>query len=310
MNSRLRMRWTWPLRVTPPPLVDAHTIERLHRAANAGNAPALLAQREVQHLLLGERQSAFAGRGYEFSENRAYLPGDEARFINWRAFARSGQLYRKTFYEERRPQLWLLVDRGASMCFGTRVRLKLAQAAQLALFHLFLAQRRALATGAVLFDAAAPVWFAPSQDRASQQSLIQALCAPCSPPPETESASALTAILQQCLVQLVPGCIVIVYSDFRELQASDMPVLHALAQRHSVYARHILDASEIALPTQGEYHFARGDEVTALDCGDSELAQRYRRQMQERHQCIADWFRQAEIDYQAYRADDDLLAAE
>lgn len=306
MISRLRERWTWPIRFTPPPLVDSRTIERIHAAANAPQAPTLAARREVQHLLLGERQSAFAGRGYEFADNRPYVPGDEARFINWRVLARSGQLYLKNFYEERRPPLWLLVDRGASMRFGTRVRLKLALAAQLALFHLFLAQRRALTTAAVLFDSR-PHWFAPSQDRASQQALIQALSAACPPLPDNAGAAALSTVLQQCQVQLAPGCIIMLYSDFHGLQAQDMPLLHALAQRHSVYAHHILDASESRLPQQGEYHFAQGDELTTVDCNDAGLAARYRQQMAQRHAEIADWFRQAGIDYQCYQADDELF---
>jgi uncharacterized protein (DUF58 family) len=306
MFTQLRARWS--TRFSPPPLVDELTVQRLYQAANATTAPTLLATREVQYLLLGERQSAFAGRGYEFAENLLYRAGDEARFINWRVLARTGQLYRKSFYEERRPPVWLLVDRGASMRFGTRTRLKVAQAAQLALLHLFVAQRLSLRIGAVLLDAQ-PHWFAPSQDRNTQQALIKQLCAGCAPLPETSSSGTLRTVLQQCQVQLAPGCIVILYSDFHELQASDMPLLHALAQRHSVYARHIIDVSEQALPTHGEYQFAFGEEQTTLNCNDAMLTDRYQQHMQQRHAEIATWLQQAGIDYQRYRADDDLLAA-
>jgi uncharacterized protein (DUF58 family) len=307
MKTRLLTRWAWPTRFSPPPLVDEQTLQRIYLAANAKIAPALLAQREVQHILLGERQSAFAGRGYEFAENQLYSPGDEARFINWRVLARTGQLYRKTFYEERRPPLWLLLDRSDSMRFGTRKRLKVALAAQLALFHLFLAQRSSLLTGGVLLDNE-PTWFAPTQDRGSQQALIRQLCAACPPLDEVTHRSGMRAILQQCQVQLAPGCIIILYSDFHDLQASDMQLLHALAQQHTVYARHIIDASEQALPAHGEYNFAQGEDTTALNCNDAALTTRYAQHMQQRHATIAEWFRQAGIEYQAYRADDDLFS--
>jgi uncharacterized protein (DUF58 family) len=306
-KTKLFSSWSWSSRFSPPPLVDEQTLQALHQAATSPLAPTLLARREVQHVLLGERQSAFAGRGYEFAENQLYTPGDEARFINWRVLARTGQLYRKTFYEERRPPLWLILDRGASMRYGTRTRLKVAQAVQLALFHLFLAQRHGLLTGAVLLDSK-PSWIAPTQDRASQQMLIKALCAPCPPLAETEHTAGLRAVLQQCQVQLTPGCIVILYSDFHDLQAADMPLLHALAQHHSVAARHILDVSEQTLPSRGEYNFAHGESVTTLDCHDAALATRYRQHMQQRQATLADWFRQAGIEYQLYRADEDLLA--
>jgi len=305
MKTRLRL--AWPVRFTPPPLVDEQTVQRIYQAASAPIAPTLVARREVQHILLGERQSAFAGRGYEFAENQVYSPGDEARFINWRVLARTGQLYRKSFYEERRPPVWLILDRSPSMRFGTRTRLKVALAAQLALFHLFLAQQRGLLTGAVLLDDTVR-WFRPSQDRGSQQLLIQQLCAACPPLPETQHTGNLRAILQQCQAQLAPGCIVILYSDFQQLQASDMQIVHALAQQHTLYARHIIDVSEESLPAQGEYSFVHGDQVTALDCNDAVLTTRYREHMQQRHATVADWFQQAGIDYQRYRADDDLFA--
>lgn len=301
----LREHWSWPPRFSPPPLVDAHTLARLHDAAHAPTAPALLARREVQHLLLGERQSAFVGRGYEFAENRPYVPGDEARFINWRALARTGELYRKTFYEERRPPVWLILDRGASMRFGTRVRLKLALATQLALYHLFLAQRNGLATGAVLFDSR-DQWFMPSRAGVQSQALIDSLCAPIMPLPEQESG--LIQVLQQCLVQMAPGCLIFIYSDFYPLQARDLALLHALAERHTVFARHVVDACELELPASGEYRFALGEDDMRIDCNDSVLASRYVQRMQQRHGQIADWFAQADIEYQRYRADDDLFA--
>jgi len=257
-------------------------------------------------MLLGDRLSAFAGRGDEFAENRPYMPGDEARFINWRVLARSGQLYRKTFYEERRPPVWLVLDRGASMRFGTRTRLKAALAAQLALFHLFLAQRHGLLTGAVLLDQK-PVWISPLQERGSSQHLVQQLCAACPPLAESVQPPPLTAILKQCLLQLAPGCIVIIYSDFRSLQESDLPLLHALAQQHTVYARHVIDRSEETLPARGEYRFVQGDEVEVLDCNDEALRVRYQQSRQQRHATLADWFLQAGIEYQRYHADDALF---
>jgi len=305
MKSRLRL--AWPARFTPPPLVDSDTVQAIYQVAHSPASPTLLARREVQYMLLGERLSAFAGRGDEFSENQVYTPGDEARFINWRVLARSGQLYRKTFYEERRPPVMLLLDRGKSMRFGTRTRLKVTLATQLALFHLFLAQRHGLLTGAVLLDAN-PLWLTPGQDRGGQQHLVQQLCAPCPPLADSVQVPELTAILKQCLVQLAPGCIVILYSDFLQLQASDLPLLHALAQQHTVYARHIIDISEESLPVQGEYRFVQDDRMAAVDCNDAALKAGYQQHMQQRHAAIADWFMQVGIEYQRYRADEELFA--
>ena len=46
----------------------------------------------ISNMLAGEYQSAFKGRGMEFAEVRAYVPGDDVRSIDWRATARRRDL--------------------------------------------------------------------------------------------------------------------------------------------------------------------------------------------------------------------------
>ena len=53
-------------------------------------------------LLAGPYRSPFRGRGIEFDEVRAYQPGDDARFIDWRVSARRGRVYTKLFHEDLR----------------------------------------------------------------------------------------------------------------------------------------------------------------------------------------------------------------
>lgn len=301
-------RWTKAESHTTDWLVDDACLQRIHQAATGGTAPTLVIQREVQQMLLGERQSAYAGSGYEFAENVALQSGDDARFINWRLFARTGNYYRKTFYEERRPQVWLVLDRGPTMCFGTHTRLKLALAAQLALFHLFVAQRQQLLTGAVLLDEQAE-WLRPVQGHAAVQDLIYKLRQPCPPPAARATQSVLSSLLAQLTVRLRPGCIVLIYSDFHALQAADMNLLHALSERHYVMARHIVDASEITLPSSGRYHFADRHIEQRVDCTDAALREDYRQAMAQRQAQLQAWLQQAGCDYQRYAADADLFAS-
>ena len=62
----------------------------------------------------GEFRSAFRGRGLEFNDIRAYLPGDDVRFIDWNVTARRGTPFIKQFIEEREQTVFLLVDVSAS----------------------------------------------------------------------------------------------------------------------------------------------------------------------------------------------------
>ncbi len=298
--------WSKPHYVSSLPLVDDASLQAIHHAATASTAPTLVIQREVQQLLLGERQSVYAGSGYEFADNVPLQRGDDARFINWRVFARTGEYYRKAFYEERRPQVWLILDRSSTMCFGTRTRLKLALAVQLALFHLFVAQRQQLLSGAILLDEQAN-WIKPAQSQAAVQALIAQLRQCCATPVDQANQYGLRALLAQLALRLRPGCIVIIYSDFHDLQAADMNLLHALSEKHRVLTRHIIDRCEVDLPLSGQYRFADRHDGLSVDCSDTALREQYHEHMQQHHAQIAGWLQQAGCDYQRYLADAELF---
>lgn len=67
----------------------------------------------------GRHRAKRLGGGGEFAEHRDYRRGDELRHIDWKAAARSDRLVVRQFEIDRRADLHLLVDRSASMSFGT-----------------------------------------------------------------------------------------------------------------------------------------------------------------------------------------------
>jgi len=70
------------------------------------------------------QKSLFKGQGLEFSEHRTYVPGDDARAIDWKVSARLKEPVVKLFEEERERTILVFVDLGPSMDFGSRKRLK------------------------------------------------------------------------------------------------------------------------------------------------------------------------------------------
>jgi uncharacterized protein (DUF58 family) len=85
----------------------------------------------------GERSSRQAGGGIAFAGHRAYAPGDDVRFIDFRLLARSERMYLKQFEEERELSIELLVDCSASMGDKLALAKQLAGALGfLALVHL------------------------------------------------------------------------------------------------------------------------------------------------------------------------------
>lgn len=67
----------------------------------------------------GRHKARHLGGGGEFSEHREYRPGDDLRHIDWKAAGRSDRLVIRQFENDRRADLQLVVDRSASMAFGT-----------------------------------------------------------------------------------------------------------------------------------------------------------------------------------------------
>ncbi|MDG5775516.1 DUF58 domain-containing protein [Haloarculaceae archaeon H-GB2-1] len=66
----------------------------------------------------GEQQSRRVGEGLTFSDYRNYAPGDDTRLVDWKLYARTGELFVKQFESERNLTVHVLLDASASMDFG------------------------------------------------------------------------------------------------------------------------------------------------------------------------------------------------
>jgi uncharacterized protein (DUF58 family) len=109
------------------------------------------ARQAMQAGLTGQYRSAFRGLGLEFEEVREYRRGDDARTIDWKVTARTGELYVKRYREERDLTVLMVVDLSASTRFGSGVMTVhdlIAEASSL--FALAAARRDRV--GAILFD--------------------------------------------------------------------------------------------------------------------------------------------------------------
>ena len=82
------------------------------------NKFSLVVHKRVTSNYIGPRRSIALGRGITFKEHRMYSPGDDIRSIDWKVFARTDDLYVKTYEEERNLTVHIIVDFSASMNFG------------------------------------------------------------------------------------------------------------------------------------------------------------------------------------------------
>lgn len=71
---------------------------------------------------LGQHASRSRGAGLEFSQYRAYEPGDEPRRIDWKLYARSDRFFVRDAERDSPLTVWLLLDTTASMRQADRAR--------------------------------------------------------------------------------------------------------------------------------------------------------------------------------------------
>jgi uncharacterized protein (DUF58 family) len=116
----------------------------------------LLVTRRLDGLLRGEFLGVQSGPGSEVAGARSYEPGDDSRWIDWNLTARSVAPQIRTTEADRELQTWALVDRSASMSFGTAEREK-ADVAPEILRHRLILTYDALADGVTTDDVIARV---------------------------------------------------------------------------------------------------------------------------------------------------------
>ncbi|MCJ7479153.1 MAG: DUF58 domain-containing protein [Candidatus Nanohaloarchaeota archaeon QJJ-7] len=66
----------------------------------------------------GRQKSGDTGTGMIFEDHKKYIPGDDIRRMDWKAYARSNEYYIKRFEEEKSVTLHVLLDRSSSMDYG------------------------------------------------------------------------------------------------------------------------------------------------------------------------------------------------
>jgi uncharacterized protein (DUF58 family) len=209
----------------------------------------------------GAHVSRQRSRGMEFAETRPWLPGDDARAIDWRQTARRGTAWTKLFQEERQRPLLLLADLGAAMRFGTRVAFKSVAAARAAALLAWSAARAGDPVGGVVCNGAAQIAIPPRSREQGALQLLQALAAT-----SADSAGATAGLPLQALTPMLrPSCTAIVISDFAMLDTGLEHAITRLAAQAGLCLLQVHDVFETEAVPPGIYRVTDGVRRATLD---------------------------------------------
>ncbi len=258
------------------------------------NALSLPMHRPTVSVLAGAYRSRFRGRGMDFIESRYYLPGDDIRNMDWRVTARTGKPHTKIFQEERERPVLIVVDASPSLYFGTRTRLKSVAAGQLAAAIAWAAVRRGDRIGAFLFAPDGHREIRPAGGRRGAMRVIRGLVDWLDPETAHPGAAPLSSSLERVRHAVRPGSLVLIISDFFNLDEQCHRHLSRLRQHNDVIGCQVMDPAEQFLPV-GRFPISDGDHSAMLDTHQQKSRSQFEqmsedhgeipRRMFQRHKC-------------------------
>jgi len=252
----------------------------------------LRARRLMENRAVGAYDSVFRGHGIEFSEVRAYQPGDPFQAIDWKVTARMGRPFIKKFVEERELTVLLVVDLSGSTDFGTRVRTKRDLSLELAALLGLAAARNNDRVGLLLFTDRVERWLAPRRGRGRLRQLLHVMASHRPEGRGTDIGLALATAARS----LKTRSLVFVLSDFQG--PAFRKELTAASRKHDVVGLHLVDPGERALPKAGliEVRDPETGEHGVLDLEDPRTRRALASLEETRERRVEDVFRRAGAD--------------
>jgi uncharacterized protein (DUF58 family) len=234
----------------------------------------IVAQGVVEGFLAGLHRSPFRGFSVEFTEHRAYQPGDELRYLDWKILARSDRLFVKQFEEETNLRAVLLVDASRSMAWrGSPDRLtKREYADRLAAALGLILLRQRDATGLITFDDQVRQVIPPRVKSGQWTRLVRGLI----DTPDGRGTAAESALRSLTSLLTRRGLVVLLSDLLFDRDLALTAVRYLRHRGHQVIVFHIMDPAEAELSGPPEVRFRDPESRAALVVRPRELARAYR----------------------------------
>jgi uncharacterized protein (DUF58 family) len=262
-------------------------LEELSALRGAARGLSLRARRPAMAQLQGGHRSAQRGRGLEFEEVRLYTAGDDARNIDWRVTARRGRVHTKLFREERERPVWLVADIHPGLYFGSRRQFKSSVLLRAAAMLGWAAAMGGDRVGAVISVAGSqPLIFPPRAREVGVLPILQALVESQPTGPGTPAPGGLHNAVSTLRPLLQPGSLILLLSDFAELDAATEDLLSNASVHSDCRLLWITDPLESSGLPSGSYRVGLPDRIWWMDGDQSRTS--WQQSWQAREQRLND----------------------
>ncbi len=242
--------------------------------------------KRLDGLLQGDYRTLFRGFGIDLADLREYQTHDDVRHIDWNVTARMQTPYVRQFTEDREITAWFLIDRTASMNFGSGEQRK----HEVLFDHVALLSRlltkHGNRVGAIIYrghsnketiDTNLLQIIPPATGRSQVLLILKCLLHEASATANPVARqSNLGEFLMQCGSILKRRSLVFFSSDLQSNDDYEKP-LSLLAKRHELIVLESQDALERELPDMGlvQMQDAETGEQVWVDTSNKQFRQRF-----------------------------------
>jgi uncharacterized protein (DUF58 family) len=253
----------------------------------------IVARQVVEGLRIGLHRSPVRGISSEFTAYRQYVPGDEVRQIDWKAYARFNRYYIKQFDAETNFVANLLLDGSESMTYGSGKISKLEYAKYLAASMAYLTVNQGDSVGVGMFDGELQNYIQPKSNL-SILSDISGEMEKLEPQPRTN----VGAVLHEFANRMSQRGFVMLFSDlFDNTEEFIEGLNHLRFGGHNVVLFHVLDRYEIEFPLNGMWKFVGLEGEGELVTQPARVRENYLKEFEDFVRQIKGACDRAEVDY-------------
>ncbi len=268
----------------------------------------LLARKPMVGGVSGRHASPHRGSSVEFAEYRKYVPGDDLRRLDWRAFGRSDRFYVKEYEADTNLRLLLVLDTSGSMGFAstpagvasTPPLAKLDYARRICGALGYLASQQGDAVG-ISCAASGIVRTLPPRRSPAHLRLVFDVVEEAKP----QGTTGLADVLHEIAETVRQRALVVIISDlFVDPVALSSAFGHLKFRRHDVGVFHLLDPQEVAFTFQRPTRFLDMEGGSSIFADPIEIADRYHRAVATYLESIRQIVLEGGIDYHRVMTDE------
>ncbi|MDR2592855.1 MAG: DUF58 domain-containing protein [Chitinispirillales bacterium] len=260
----------------------------------------LRAKMIVEGTIAGLHKSPFHGFSSEFLEYRPYLVGEPARKVDWRKYAKSDKAFVRLYEDETNLSAHILLDKSASMGFGSGAVTKFDYARTLAASIAWILVRQKDAAGLVAFDEEIRFYMPPKSTNLQLKNIISYLEGAAA-----EHKTQCGAVINSAAAMLGKRGLCVVISDFLDDPESiAMGLRHLRFKRQDILAIAVADPMELNFDGRSDYRLKdleTGREITI----DSRTASEYFNSgMAEHRSALSTICRELKVDFEEVSVDE------